>query len=41
MPELAIQPAVAIYALRAVVLCMNILGLWGWEVSTGTATPKS
>ncbi len=41
MPELAIQPPVAIYALCAVVLCMNILGLWGREVSTGTATSRS
>jgi uncharacterized MAPEG superfamily protein len=31
MEELASQPSFRIYALCAVVLCLNMLGLWGWS----------
>jgi prostaglandin-E synthase 1 len=33
MQELAHQPAFSIYALCTVVLCLNMLGLWGWSGS--------
>jgi uncharacterized MAPEG superfamily protein len=33
MPELASQPAFGVYALCSVVLCLNMLGLWGWSGS--------
>lgn len=31
MDDSASQPAFPIYALCAVVLCLNMLGLWGWS----------
>jgi uncharacterized MAPEG superfamily protein len=31
MEELASQPSFPIYALCTVVLCLNMLGLWGWS----------
>jgi|HubBroStandDraft_6_1064221.scaffolds.fasta_scaffold2232754_1 prostaglandin-E synthase 1 len=31
MEQLATEPAFIIYALSAVVLCLNMLGLWGWS----------
>jgi uncharacterized MAPEG superfamily protein len=31
MYELASEPAFSIYALCTVVLCLNMLGLWGWS----------
>ena len=31
MQDLASQPAFAVYALCTVVLCLNMLGLWGWS----------
>jgi microsomal prostaglandin-E synthase 1 len=31
MQDLANEPAFAIYALCTVVLCLNLLGLWGWS----------
>ena len=31
MPQLADYPAFPIYALSAVLLCLNMLGLWGWS----------
>lgn len=31
MEDVASQPSFPIYALSAVVLCLNMLGLWGWS----------
>ena len=43
MKELAAEPAFAIYALCAVILCLNMLGLWGFSGGVRTkskATPN-
>jgi prostaglandin-E synthase 1 len=38
MHDLASQPSFAIYALCTVVLCLNMLGLWGFSGSVRTKT---
>jgi uncharacterized MAPEG superfamily protein len=41
MYELANQPAFSIYALCTVILCLNMLGLWGWSGSVRGRTKTS
>jgi microsomal prostaglandin-E synthase 1 len=38
MQDLASEPAFPIFALCAVVLCLNALGLWGWSGGVRTKT---
>jgi prostaglandin-E synthase 1 len=38
MHELAHQPAFAVYALCTVILCLNMLGLWGYSGAVRTKT---